>query len=72
MAYKEVFGSRLAWIVHPQTGDPSPSEADMRLTRRILEASTILQLHSVDHVIIGMPALSRNSYFSFKEAGVIG
>jgi DNA repair protein RadC len=56
---------------HP-SGDPSPSEADMRLTRRILEASRILQLHLVDHVIIGVPAPGRSGYFSFREAGVIG
>jgi DNA repair protein RadC len=56
---------------HP-SGDPSPSEADMRLTRRILEGSRILQLHLLDHVIIGAPAPGRNSYFSFKEGGVIG
>jgi DNA repair protein RadC len=56
---------------HP-SGDPSPSEADMRLTRRINEASRILQLQLIDHVIIGAPAPKRNSYFSFKEAGVIG
>jgi DNA repair protein RadC len=56
---------------HP-SGDPSPSEADMRLTRRILEASRILQLQFVDHIIIGMPAPGRSGYFSFKEGGVIG
>src|SRR5215475_11441173 len=56
---------------HP-SGDPSPSEADLRLTRRILEASRIFLIQLVDHVIIGMPAPGRNSYFSFKEAGVIG
>jgi len=55
---------------HP-SGDPSPSEPDMRLTRRILEASRILQLHLIDHVIIGSPAPGRSSYFSFKEGGVI-
>ena len=55
---------------HP-SGDPSPSEADLRLTRRILEASRILQLQLIDHVIIGTPAAVRNSYFSFKEGGVI-
>jgi hypothetical protein len=54
------------------SGDPSPSEADMRLTRRLVEASRILQVHLVDHVIIGAPAPGRNDYFSFKEAGVIG
>jgi hypothetical protein len=36
---------------HP-SGEPSPSETDMRLTRRILEASRILQLNLLDHVII--------------------
>jgi DNA repair protein RadC len=51
---------------HP-SGDPSPSEPDLRLTRRILEASRILQLNLVDHVIIGSPAPGRSSYFSFKE-----
>ena len=55
---------------HP-SGDPSPSEADMRLTRRILEASRILQINLLDHVIIGTPAPGRSSYFSFKEGGVI-
>jgi DNA repair protein RadC len=55
---------------HP-SGDPSPSEPDLRLTRRILEAGRIMQLHLVDHVIIGAPAPGRSSYFSFKEGGVI-
>ena len=55
---------------HP-SGDPSPSEADMRLTRRILEASGILQINLLDHVIIGAPAPGRSNYFSFKEGGVI-
>jgi len=55
---------------HP-SGDPSPSEADLRLTRRILEASRILQLQLMDHIIIGTPAPGRSCYFSFKEAGVI-
>jgi DNA repair protein RadC len=55
---------------HP-SGDPSPSEADLRLTRRILEASKILQMQLIDHVIIGSPAPGQSSYFSFKEGGVI-
>ena len=55
---------------HP-SGDPSPSEADLRLTRRINEASRVLQINLIDHVIIGSPAPGRSSYFSFKEGGVI-
>jgi DNA repair protein RadC len=56
---------------HP-SGDPSPSEADLRLTRRINEASRILLINLLDHVIIGAPAPRWSSYFSFKEGGVIG
>ena len=44
----------------------------MRPTRRISEASRVLQHNLVDHVIIGSPAPGRSSYFSFKEGGVIG
>jgi DNA repair protein RadC len=56
---------------HP-SGDATPSEADIRMTRRINEASRILDLKFMDHVIIGTPAPSRAPYFSFKEGGVIG
>jgi DNA repair protein RadC len=56
---------------HP-SGDATPSEADIRLTRRINEASRILDLKLMDHVIIGTPAPGRTPYFSFKEGGVIG
>lgn len=56
---------------HP-SGDPSPSEADGRLTRRIAEAAKILQITLHDHVIIGTPQNGNRGYFSFKEAGVIG
>jgi len=56
---------------HP-SGDPSPSEADLRLTRRLVEGARILQINLVDHIIIGTPAPGRNDYFSCKEAGVIG
>jgi DNA repair protein RadC len=38
---------------HP-SGDPSPSEADIRLTRRLSEASRILQIQLVDHLIVGI------------------
>ena len=55
---------------HP-SGDASPSQADLRLTRRIGEGARILQIQFLDHVIIGQPMNSRLGYFSFKEAGTI-
>ena len=55
---------------HP-SGDPTPSEADSRLTRRISEAARIFQIQLLDHVIIGQPMNERQGYFSFKEARII-
>ena len=55
---------------HP-SGDPSPSQADHSLTRRLADAAELMQIKLLDHVIIGAPAEGRESYFSFKEAGVL-
>jgi DNA repair protein RadC len=59
-------------LVHNPSGDASPSEADLRLTRRISEAARILQIQLLDHVIIGQPINGRQGYFSFKESGALG
>lgn len=50
---------------HP-SGDPAPSEADRRLTKRLTEAAEILQIRLLDHVVIGNP-----DHYSFREAGLI-
>jgi DNA repair protein RadC len=68
-----VVASAYAVIVvhnHP-SGDPSPSQSDHSLTRRLVEAAELLQIKLLDHVIIGAPADGRQPYFSFKEAGVL-
>lgn len=56
---------------HP-SGDPSPSQADRQLTRRLSEAALLLQVSLLDHIILGAPqANGQPDYFSFKEAGLI-
>lgn len=55
---------------HP-SGDPSPSRADESVTRRLVEASALMQVRFLDHVIIGRPAPGRSPYFSFREAGIV-
>jgi DNA repair protein RadC len=68
-----VISSAYAVIVvhnHP-SGDPSPSQSDHSLTRRLVEAAELLQIKLLDHIIIGAPAEGRLAYFSFKEAGVL-
>ncbi len=55
---------------HP-SGDPTPSEADRRLTSRLTEAAKLLQVHLLDHVILGSPDNGRSPWFSFKQLGLI-
>jgi len=50
---------------HP-SGDPEPSEGDLEVNRKLLEASKILGIEIMDHIIV-----AKTSYFSFKEKGLI-
>ena len=51
---------------HP-SGDPSPSEADRRLTRRLDEVAKMMESPLLDHVIT-----NGETYFSFNQAGLYG
>lgn len=46
---------------HP-SGNPLPSETDLKLTERFKKAGSLLYIPLADHIIIG-----KNSYFSFRE-----
>jgi len=46
---------------HP-SGDPKPSEDDLEITKRLVEAGKMMGVEVLDHVII-----ATNSVFSFKE-----
>ncbi len=50
---------------HP-SGDPSPSREDIHLTHRLKEASSIMEISLIDHIIIG-----DNTYISLREKGVL-
>lgn len=71
---KVLVHSAYAFIVvhnHP-SGDPTPSEADRRLTRNLREAAEVMKVQFFDHIIIGAPSEGRpQPYFSFREAGLI-
>ena len=55
---------------HP-SGDPTPSEADRRLTVRLAEAARLLQIILLDHVILGAADDGRQPWFSFREVGIL-
>ncbi|MCJ7806877.1 MAG: DNA repair protein RadC [Clostridia bacterium] len=50
---------------HP-SGDPSPSQEDLEVTRRLVDAGNILGIAVRDHIIIG-----DGCFFSFREKGLI-
>jgi DNA repair protein RadC len=49
---------------HP-SGDPTPSQDDIRVTERMRQSAQLLDMNLVDHIIIG-----DNQYFSFKEQSI--
>lgn len=55
---------------HP-SGDPAPSRPDRELTKRLAAAASLVQVELLDHIIIGRPSESHDSYFSFREAGLL-
>jgi len=54
---------------HP-SGDPAPSEADIKVTRDLIRAGQLLKIEVVDHVIIGHATAARTKdYSSLRELG---
>jgi len=67
-AFKEVISASAASVIfvhnHP-SGDPTPSEDDIKLTKRLVEVGEIMGTDVLDHVIIGGKA-----YLSLKREGL--
>lgn len=50
---------------HP-SGDPMPSDADLRITRKIRDAGALLDIPLLDHIVLG-----DKRYISFLEKGYL-
>ena len=50
---------------HP-SGDPTPSKADLELTKHLIRSSRVMGIHLDDHLIIGS-----NSFISLRESGFL-
>jgi len=50
---------------HP-SGDPQPSEDDLAITKRLVEAGKILGIEVIDHIIV-----TNDGYFSFKDKKLV-
>jgi DNA repair protein RadC len=56
---------------HP-SGDPTPSEADLRVTRDLIRAGQLLKIQVADHIILGhRTAANSKGYVSFRERGLV-
>ncbi|HXF10335.1 MAG TPA: JAB domain-containing protein, partial [Desulfuromonadaceae bacterium] len=71
--FKSAIAANAAAIVvahnHP-SGDPSPSEADIKVTRDLIRAGQLLKIDVLDHVIIGRATPDRpKDYASLRELG---
>jgi DNA repair protein RadC len=71
--FKNAIAANAAAIVlahnHP-SGDPTPSEADIKVTRDLIRAGQLLKIDVLDHVIIGRATPERpKDYVSLRELG---
>jgi DNA repair protein RadC len=54
---------------HP-SGEPTPSEADIKVTRDLIKAGTIVKIEVLDHVVMGdATAASPKDFCSLRELG---
>lgn len=71
-AIKESAAAVLCAHNHP-SGDPTPSSADIKMTRQLRDASLAVDIQLLDHVILGRPASDPGGlgHYSFRAAGLI-
>jgi DNA repair protein RadC len=54
---------------HP-SGDPTPSEADIKVTRDLIRAGALLKIEVLDHVVLGRRTQNREKdWMSLRELG---
>jgi DNA repair protein RadC len=61
----ELSASALILVHNHPSGDPTPSQADIDMTRQVVEASRTLRIAVHDHLVVG-----RNGVASFKSLGL--
>lgn len=71
--FRAAIGANAAGVVlvhnHP-SGDPAPSDADIKVTRDLIRAGQLLKIEVVDHIIIGRATTERaRDYSSLRELG---
>lgn len=56
---------------HP-SGDPTPSEDDIRITRQLVKTGQVVDIRVLDHVILGQAEKKGGKdFFSMRETGIV-
>ena len=70
LIFKAALDSKASSLIlvhnHP-SGNLKPSEADKRLTKKVVEGGRMLDLPILDHLIF-----TNHGYFSFADEGILG
>ncbi len=62
----EISASALILVHNHPSGDPTPSRADIDMTRRLVEAAKVFDLEVHDHLVVG-----REATVSFRSLGLM-
>lgn len=62
----EIYASSIVLAHNHPSGNIEPSDADIKLTKKIKESGIIMDIPVVDHIIV-----SENGYFSFADKGFL-
>jgi len=62
----EISASAMVLVHNHPSGDPTPSRADIEMTRKVVDAAGVLGLQVHDHIVVG-----RDGTASFKALGLI-
>ena len=62
--------SKVVLVHNHPSGDPTPSEADIRVTRDMIRAGQLLKIEVMDHIILGKLTIERpKDFVSLRELG---
>ena len=70
LALKEGAKSIIVAHNHP-SGDPIPSDGDIVVTQKLIDAGKLVNVPLLDHVIVGSPSENHSGFFSIAASGLL-
>ena len=70
LALKECAKSIIVAHNHP-SGDPVPSDGDLGITQKLIDAGRLVNVPVLDHLIVGMPTGEHSGFFSIAASRLL-